>query len=329
MSSETKRKLCQSIAAFLKNECSSGLHSVDVTESLEVARQCIESAFDVSGDSKSEVDLLALVGKQITSRPTVRQVTPEEKAKAESLKTQGNSFVSAEKFQEALECYNKAVALDPYNAIYYCNRAAANHRLLKYSEAISDCEKALEIDSSYSKAYSRMGLANTFCSMGNYSKSVEAYRKAVALDPNNENFKQNLEIAETKLKESQQSSIGASSGPNFVGLDLGSLLSNPVMRNMAQRLMTDPQMQTTVTSMMQNLLGGGSAPAAPNANSEQSNTDSTAPVMDDLLRYGQQFAQQMQQTNPDLVNTLRQQMQNLSGGQQQQPNGSEPRPPNS
>ncbi|VUZ54606.1 unnamed protein product [Hymenolepis diminuta] len=327
MSSETKRKLCQSIAAFLKNECSSGLHSVDVTESLEVARQCIESAFDVSGDSKSEVDLLALVGKQITSRPTVRQVTPEEKAKAESLKTQGNSFVSAEKFQEALECYNKAVALDPYNAIYYCNRAAANHRLLKYSEAISDCEKALEIDSSYSKAYSRMG--NTFCSMGNYSKSVEAYRKAVALDPNNENFKQNLEIAETKLKESQQSSIGASSGPNFVGLDLGSLLSNPVMRNMAQRLMTDPQMQTTVTSMMQNLLGGGSAPAAPNANSEQSNTDSTAPVMDDLLRYGQQFAQQMQQTNPDLVNTLRQQMQNLSGGQQQQPNGSEPRPPNS
>lgn len=81
--------------------------------------------------------------------------------------------------------------------------------------------------------------------MGNYSKSVEAYRKAVALDPNNENFKQNLEIAETKLKESQQSSTGASSGPNLGGLDLGSLLSNPVMRNMAQRLMTDPQMQTT------------------------------------------------------------------------------------
>lgn len=82
--------------------------------------------------------------------------------------------------------------------------------------------------------------------MGNYGKSVEAFRKAVALDPNNESFKQNLEIAEAKLKESKRSSTGASSGgPSLGGLDLGSLLNNPLMQNMAQRLMTDPQMQTT------------------------------------------------------------------------------------
>ncbi|VDN96328.1 unnamed protein product [Rodentolepis nana] len=320
MTSEVKRKLCQGIAAFLRHECLNGQHSEDIIESLEVARQCIESAFDVSGDSKPEVDLLALVGKQTTFRPTVRQVTSEEKAKAEVFKTQGNSFVSSEKFHEALECYNKAIALDPYNAIYYCNRAAANHRLLKFSEAISDCEKALEIDPAYSKAYSRMG--NTYCSMGNYSKSVEAYRKAVALDPNNENFKQNLEIAEAKVKENQQ----PSTSPNLGGLDLGSLLSNPVMQNMAQRLINDPHMQTTVSSMMQNLLGGGNAPAAPTANSEHTGTGPSIPAMDDLLRYGQQFAQQMQEANPDLVNSLRQQMQNLGGGQQ--PNGGEPRPPN-
>lgn len=109
------------------------------------------------------------------SRVNPPTVTAEDKAKAERLKTQGNSFVSAEKFTEALECYNKAIALDPYNAIYYCNRyflvsllfililrAAANHRLQKYSEAIADCEKAVEIDSSYSKAYSRMGLVDLF-----------------------------------------------------------------------------------------------------------------------------------------------------------------------
>ncbi|KAM7542234.1 hypothetical protein Aperf_G00000008461 [Anoplocephala perfoliata] len=321
---ETKLKLYQSIAVFLKEECSCGDYSGDTLESLEVARQCIESAFEVSGDSRAEVDLLALFTKALNSKPNVHQATPEDKAKAEKFKTQGNSFVSAGKLSEALESYNKAIALDPNNAIYYCNRAAANHLLQKYSEAIADCEKAIEIDSSYSKAYSRMG--NTYCSIGNYGKSVEAYRKAVALDPNNANFKQNLEIAEQKLRESQQNPTP--NGPSVGGLDFGALLNNPMMQNMAQRLMTDPQMQSTVSSMMQNILGGGGSSTTASTNPDGSQ-NSAIPPMDDLLRYGQQFAQQMREANPDLVNTLRQQMQNLGGGGSgQRPDGGGSNPTN-
>lgn len=44
---------------------------------------------------------------------------------------------------------------------------------------------------------------------------------------------------------------------------------------------------------------------------------------------GQQFAQQMREANPDLVNTLRQQMQNLGGsGGGQQPSGGGSNPAN-
>lgn len=41
----------------------------------------------------------------------------------------------------------------------------------KYVEAIEDCLKSIEIDSSYSKAYSRLGLA--YYNQGNYTEALE------------------------------------------------------------------------------------------------------------------------------------------------------------
>ena len=74
MISDSKRKAYHSIVAFLKGECACTEYSSDIVESLEgllshcniisvVAKQCIESAFGVSGDSKPELDLLALFEK--------------------------------------------------------------------------------------------------------------------------------------------------------------------------------------------------------------------------------------------------------------------------
>lgn len=40
-------------------------------------------------------------------------------------------------------------------------RAAAQSKLNNYREAIKDCERAIAIDPKYSKAYGRMGYANT------------------------------------------------------------------------------------------------------------------------------------------------------------------------
>lgn len=41
--------------------------------------------------------------------------------------------------------YTKAIDLDPNNAVYFCNRAAAFSKLDKSLEAIEDCEAALQI----------------------------------------------------------------------------------------------------------------------------------------------------------------------------------------
>ncbi len=80
---------------------------------------------------------------------------------------------------------------------------------------------------------------------------MEAYKKALSIDPGNTNFKQNLAIAESQLGGSGSGNTGAAGnpfaglvgGPN--GLDLNAALSNPMFQNMAQQLMSNPQMQNT------------------------------------------------------------------------------------
>lgn len=51
----------------------------------------------------------------------------------------------------------RSISLDSTNPIYYCNRAAAYNALGKYYDAIEDCQKAIQLDSTYSKAYCRLG----------------------------------------------------------------------------------------------------------------------------------------------------------------------------
>jgi len=61
-------------------------------------------------------------------------------------------------------------------------RAAAYSQISDHEAAIADARKALEIDPSFSKAYSRLGHA--LFSNKEYAEAVEAYEKGLELDPN-------------------------------------------------------------------------------------------------------------------------------------------------
>ncbi|CAM8936224.1 unnamed protein product [Rhodiola kirilowii] len=122
---------------------------------------------------------------------------------AESLKSQGNKDMQSKAYHEAIELYSCAIALNDNNAVYYCNRAAAFTHIRKYSEAVKDCLKSIEIDPNYSKAYSRLGLA--YYGQGNYGAAIsEGFGKALQLDPDNEPLKENIRVTEQKLNEAMQ-----------------------------------------------------------------------------------------------------------------------------
>lgn len=57
-------------------------------------------------------------------------------------------------------------------------RAAAYTQINKYTEAIEDCHKSIEIDPYYSKAYSRLGLA--YYAQGKYRDAIdEGFQKGL------------------------------------------------------------------------------------------------------------------------------------------------------
>uniref|UniRef100_A0A493STT4 Small glutamine rich tetratricopeptide repeat co-chaperone beta n=1 Tax=Anas platyrhynchos platyrhynchos TaxID=8840 RepID=A0A493STT4_ANAPP len=164
-------------------------------------------------------------------------------------------------------------------------RAAAQSKLNKYSEAIKDCERAIAIDPKYSKAYGRMGLALT--SVNKFEEAITSYQKALDLDPENDSYKSNLKIAEQKLRDM--------SSPTGTGLsfDMASLINNPAFISMAASLMQNPQVQQLMSGMMSNAIGGPAAGVGGLSD------------LSSLIHAGQQFAQQIQQQNPELIEQLR------------------------
>lgn len=89
-----------------------------------------------------------------TQRATI---TPEAREQAEVFKSSGNAHLFGKRAVEAAQDYSKAIELDPENAVYYCNRAAAFTMLNDYSGAIEDCKAAISLNPRYAKAFSRLG----------------------------------------------------------------------------------------------------------------------------------------------------------------------------
>ncbi|XP_022980997.1 small glutamine-rich tetratricopeptide repeat-containing protein 2 isoform X1 [Cucurbita maxima] len=123
---------------------------------------------------------------------------------AESLKSLG--LCSQNYSPTQLSCIvvqSHYVKIMPFTTVTELLRAAAYTQIQKYSEATRDSLKSIEIDPNYSKAYSRLGLA--LYDQGSYRDAIDkGFMKALQLDPNNEAVRENIRVAEQKLKEAQR-----------------------------------------------------------------------------------------------------------------------------
>jgi tetratricopeptide (TPR) repeat protein len=198
----------------------------------------------------------------------------ESKKKAEELKEKGNQLLGSQKFDEAIEMYNQAIALYP-SAVYHCNLAAAYTQITQDDKAIEHCLKALDLDPNYAKAYGR--LAGCYYNTGKYREALSSFQIASKKDPTNQNYKTHIEKIE-KMLNKKSPSVTPSFDPSMMSGMLGnmfgggngggapnmemfsSLLSDPNFMNMASQILQTPQAQNLVSSMMGGQGGGGSVP---------------------------------------------------------------------
>lgn len=105
--------------------------------------------------------------------------------KLENLKQKGNDAIKNNNLQEALQSYDEALKCDPLNktinAILYSNRALALMKLNKNQEALSDCNKSLELNDKYVKSYLRR--AEIKMKLGEFDQAVNDYYKIKEIDP--------------------------------------------------------------------------------------------------------------------------------------------------
>jgi len=67
------------------------------------------------------------------------------------LKDKGNAALSAGNYEQAVELYTQAIALDPKNHVLFSNRSAAYAKQGKYANALEDAEKTVSIKPDWPK----------------------------------------------------------------------------------------------------------------------------------------------------------------------------------
>nr|XP_025884594.1 inactive TPR repeat-containing thioredoxin TTL3-like [Solanum lycopersicum] len=152
------------------------------------------------------------------------------------LKSIGNEQYRQGKIEKALDLYNQAIAIDPGNASYYSNKAAALMSLGRVIEAVVACIEAIQLDPSYHNAHYR--LARLYVRLGDAEKAIDHYKQsgrkvdkkdiAEAHDIKRQLLKcteaQKLRDYNTLIKETQNSiTLGVDSAPQ-VSLQLSLIL---------------------------------------------------------------------------------------------------------
>lgn len=122
------------------------------------------------------------------------------------MKEEGNAEYKARRWQAAIDKYAAALAVDPSNKATNSkilqNRALCYQQLKKFDEAIADCDKALSLDPSYTKA--RKTKANALGAADKWEDAVREWKALMEADPADGSIQKELRRAEIELKKSQR-----------------------------------------------------------------------------------------------------------------------------
>ena len=117
---------------------------------------------------------------------------------------QGNAALQAGKPEDALAHYDKAVAKLPAEAGVHFDRGAALYALSRFEEAGKEFLRATEGQDEGLKAAAFRSLGNALAKQEKHKDAVAAYKRALALRPDDKAAKWNLEIALRKQKEEEE-----------------------------------------------------------------------------------------------------------------------------
>ena len=138
----------------------------------------------------------------------VLNATPEDEEATlrlvEELKNRAKNSLKSKNYPEAIELYSKGIEVSPSNAILFANRSMCRLGMGNNTEALTDAEKALELDSGYVKAYYRKGAA--LMALKRAREAKEAFERGLSLAPEDKELLQQLHKVNEELKKKDSNS---------------------------------------------------------------------------------------------------------------------------
>ena len=111
----------------------------------------------------------------------------------------GYDAVEAKEYENAIIYYNKAIELNPDDAIAYNNRGCAKVDLKDYTGAIEDYNKGIELKPDYANAYFNRGISKS--NLNDYTGAIEDYNKAIQLNPDKDKAYRNRGDAKYNIQD--------------------------------------------------------------------------------------------------------------------------------
>ncbi|MFM9265650.1 tetratricopeptide repeat protein [Tychonema sp. BBK16] len=94
----------------------------------------------------------------------------------------GRDLQQQGEFQGAIECYERAIAIEPNNAIAYSNLGVIKQQLGEFATAIAYYRQALAIEPNLAETLSNLGSA--LADAGETAEAIATYDRALSLNPN-------------------------------------------------------------------------------------------------------------------------------------------------
>lgn len=251
----SKQEVASLIVDFLNSSLKNGDIPEDNKDSVEFAVESITDVFEVDSSKADDVkakfgnkslqELLTLASTTLSSEkketkqsepvapaapaaPASTESVPvhideaDEKTKeqAEALKLEGNKAMAQKDYESAIAKYTEAITLIPNNVVYLSNRAAAYSSARKHDLALKDAEKATEIEPTYAKGWSRLGLAKY--ALGDAEGSLKAYEKGLQVEGSSPSdaMKRGYEVAKKKVGDNLMNSLNKAMSGESDGSDL-------------------------------------------------------------------------------------------------------------
>ena len=96
---------------------------------------------------------------------------------------EGLRYLESKEYHKAIKCFDKAIEIDPKNAVAWIEKGYALNELGNLLEAIKCFDKAIEIDPKNIFAYRGKGVALRRSRW--HKEAIKCFDKAIEIDPKN------------------------------------------------------------------------------------------------------------------------------------------------